>query len=88
LRYNQFLVIWGGAPPYPAAGRFPGWKLNACRRLPGSKPSDRCKCTLAAGSLITVTRSCGICTRFPFTLSHAPNGGIKRHLLSYSVLRC
>ena len=36
--------------------------------------SDRCKCTLAAGSLITVTRSCGICTRFPFTLSRAPEG--------------
>ena len=64
--------------------------LKAQRLPPPSQAmlSDRCKCTLAAGSLITVTRSCGICTRFPFTLFHALNGGMKRHLLSYSVLRC
>ena len=50
--------------------------------------SDRCKCTLAAGSLITVTRSCGICTRFPFypfqsagRLSRPANN--ERHLLFY-----
>ena len=43
--------------------------------------SDRCKCTLAAGSLITVTRSCGICTRFPFTLSKAPEGSAARQTM-------
>lgn len=43
--------------------------------------SDRCKCTLAAGSLITVTRSCGICTRFPFTLSRAPEGSAARQTM-------
>ena len=43
--------------------------------------SDQCKCTLAAGSLITVTRSCGICTRFPFTLSRAPEGSAARQTM-------
>ena len=32
---------------------------------------------LAAGSLITVTRSCGICTCFPFTLFYAQNAASK-----------
>ena len=34
LRYNQFLVIWGGKAPVPTAGRFPDSKLNARCRLP------------------------------------------------------
>ena len=47
--------------------------LKAQRLPPPSQAmlSDRCKCTLAAGSLITVTRSCGICTRFPFNVPAA-----------------
>ena len=62
--------------------------LKAQRLPPPSQAmlSDRCKCTLAAGSLITVTRSCGICTRFPFTLSAVQCIG-KRHLLFFCSVR-
>ena len=42
--------------------------------------SDR-QNAMAANSLITVTRSCGICTRFPFTLSRAPEGSAARQTM-------
>ena len=58
----------GRCAPVPGSRQVSWLKAQRLPPLPGSKPSDRCKCTLAAGSLITVTRSCGICTRFPFTL--------------------
>ena len=37
--------------------------------------SDRCKSTLTVDSLITVTRSCGIDTRFPFNVPAAARWG-------------
>ena len=66
--YNQFLVIWG-LRPRTNSGQV-SW-LKAQHPPPPSRnirSSDRCSCTLAVNSLITVTRSCGICTRFPFNV--------------------
>ena len=73
--------------PVPGSGQVSWLKVQRPPPPSQTMPSDRCRCTLAAGSLITVTRSCGICTRFPFTLFCAANCRAKRHLLSYSVLR-
>ena len=69
--YNQFLVIWG-LRPRTNSGQV-SW-LKAQHPPPPSRnirSSDRCSCTLAVNSLITVTRSCGICTRFPFNVPAA-----------------
>jgi hypothetical protein len=46
--------------------------------------SDR-QNAMAANSLITVTRSCGICTRFPFTLFYVLLKAHERHLCFHSV---
>ena len=86
--YNQFLVIWG-LRPRTNSGQV-SW-LKAQHPPPPSRnmrSSDRCSCTLAVNSLITVTRSCGICTRFPFNVP-APGQSRGRYApaVFYSV-RC
>ena len=84
--YNQFLVIWG-LRPRTNSGQV-SW-LKAQHPPPPSRnmrSSDRCSCTLAVNSPITVTRSCGICTRFPFTLSAVQCIG-KRHLPFFCSVR-
>ena len=53
--------------------------LSLIHILAGAKHPD-------ADALITVTRSCGICTRFPFTLSAVQCIG-KRHLLFFCSVR-
>ena len=86
--YNQFLVIWG-LRPRTNSGQV-SW-LKAQHPPPPSRnmgSSDRRSCTLAVNSLITVTRSCGICTRFPFNMP-APGQSRGRYApaVFYSV-RC
>ena len=71
FRYNQFLVIWSICSR--TNSRQVSW-LKDLRPPPPSQSNASvagAKSTRAAGSLITVTRSCGICTRFPFNVPAA-----------------
>ena len=77
LRYNQFLVIWGVCPRTQQQAGFLAERSMPTAAFPGKHPVTDAKSTLAAGSLITVTRSCGICTCFPFTLFYAQNAASK-----------
>jgi len=78
---------WSGVcTPVPTAGRFPDWKIAARHLLPRAKAPVAGAKHPDADSLITVTRSCGICTRFPFTLSAVQCIG-KRHLLFFCSVR-
>ena len=69
--YNQFLVIWSFRSR--TNSRQVSW-LKDLRPPPPSQSNASvagARSTRAAGSLITVTRSCGICTRFPFNVPAA-----------------
>ena len=74
---------WSGAVRSCTNSRQVSW-LKDLRPPPPSQSNASvagARSTRAAGSLITVTRSCGICTRFPFNVPAAakPCGGT--HLL-------
>ena len=79
---------WSGAVRSCTNSRQVSW-LKDLRPPPPSQSNASvagARSTRAAGSLITVTRSCGICTRFPFTLSAVQCIG-KRHLLFFCSVR-
>ena len=74
---------WSGAVRSCTNSRQVSW-LKDLRPPPPSQSNASvagARSTRAAGSLITVTRSCGICTRFPFTLSRAPEGSAARQTM-------
>ena len=77
--YNQFLVVRSGALLYQQQAGFLTERSPPSIPFPEQCSSGRCAQHPDADSLITVTRSCGICTRFPFTLPTAQSG--RRHLL-------
>ena len=61
---------WSGAVRSCTNSRQVSW-LKDLRPPPPSQSNASvagARSTRAAGSLITVTRSCGICTRFPFNV--------------------
>ena len=69
----------GLRPPYQQQAGFLTERSPPGIPFPEQCSSGRCAQHPDADSLITVTRSCGICTRFPFTLPTAQSG--RRHLL-------
>ena len=69
----------GLRPPYQQQAGFLTERSSPGIPFPEQCSSGRCAQHPDADSLITVTRSCGICTRFPFTLPTAQRG--RRHLL-------
>ena len=69
----------GLRPPYQQQAGFLTERSPPGIPFPEQCSSGRCTQHPDADSLITVTRSCGICTRFPFTLPTAQSG--RRHLL-------
>ena len=69
----------GLRPPYQQQAGFLTERSPPGAAFPEQCSSGRCAQHPDADSLITVTRSCGICTRFPFTLPTAQRG--RRHLL-------
>ena len=69
----------GLRPPYQQQAGFLTERSPPGIPFPEQCSSGRCAQHPDADSLITVTRSCGICTRFPFTLLAAQSG--RRHLL-------
>ena len=69
----------GLRPPYQQQAGFLTERSPPGAAVPEQCSSGRCTQHPDADSLITVTRSCGICTRFPFTLPTAQSG--RRHLL-------
>ena len=69
----------GLRPPYQQQAGFLTERSPPGAAFPEQCSSGRCAQHPDADSLITVTRSCGICTRFPFTLPTAQSG--RRHLL-------
>ena len=67
---------WSGAVRSCTNSRQVSW-LKDLRPPPPSQSNASvagARSTRAAGSLITVTRSCGICTRFPFNVPAAQKG--------------
>ena len=91
LLFQGFLVQpiprdLGFAPPYQQQAGFLTERSPPVISFPEQCSSGRCAQHLDADSLITVTRSCGICTRFPFTLSAVQCIG-KRHLLFFCSVR-
>ena len=69
----------GLRPPYQQQAGFLTERSPPGAAFPEQCSSGRCTQHPDVDSLITVTRSCGICTRFPFTLPTAQSG--RRHLL-------
>ncbi len=78
---DQYLVITrSGICNSRIYGRFPDLKIVARGSLPNHSVSD----IIAARSLITVTRSRGTYTRFPFTLQ--PYQNVEAPYIAYSIV--